>query len=496
MAESKQQTQKQSRKRAKKRNTIKHPWSKNDRLLFKSRGFKKAFADFLESEHPAVGQLSRHQCKVLRKMIGCQKLPLGVRRCQCQNPGCHHTRYYSNTCQTRFCPICSFTIKQRFLERIYGFVLDCPYFFISFNLPFRLRPLALDDRNRRVVLACLQKAVVDTILSICKEPVSKVSPGFLPGIVSTLHTFNKQAEWHPHLHLVVTAGGVPLPVIRKQKKLKYVPETLEGAWITESYLPFEQLRDRGQAKLLEYLREAHRDGRLKFEKHEEVYPYQRFSDFLDGVYQATQIVHVEKSGKGQNARMTHALEYALRYLGHPPLAMSSLVYNETRQMLQWTPKGSGESKGQRSSVRLMLDAFALRMAQHIPGKQDRITGCHGLYAAKQIKRALTIAKAAPQFKDSDFTERMRAKEEHERNRAYAAWQKRHQGNPKPPKFRMKYGLSWRSRIKGTFGADPLKCPKCGSEMLMDKRSLYFNREFCKMHTLKDGQIVTIEIEDG
>jgi hypothetical protein len=375
---------------------------------------------------------------------------------------------------------------------VQSFVLDCPYFFISFNLPFRLRALALDDRNRRVVLSCLQRSIVDTIQSICKEPASTVSPGFLPGIISTLHTFNKQAEWHPHVHLVVTAGGVPLSAVRIQKKLKYVPETLEGAWVSESYMPFEQLRDRGQAKLLEYLREAHKDGRLKFEKHEEWYAYQRFSYFLDGEYQTTQIMHIKKSGKGQNTRMTQALEYALRYLGHPPLAMSSFVYNETRAMVQWTPKGSGESKGQRSPVRLSLEAFALRLSQHIPGKQDRLTGCQGLYAPKQIKRALQIAKAADQFKDSDFTKRMRAQEEREQKKAYAAWQKRHKGKPKPPKFRIKYGIPWRSRIKHSFGSDPLKCPRCGSEMVMGKKSIYFKREFCNTHMLKDGQIVSIE----
>lgn len=390
-------------------------------------------------------------------------------------------------------------MKLRFLERIYRFVLDTNYFFITFTLPYGLRPYAKDPRNRRVVIQCLVRAVTDSLLSICKQHKT----GFMPGIIVVVHTFNKQAQWHPHVHVLITAGGVPLAAIKAQKGLKFSDETMEGAWVSYDYFPEKQVRSRCMAKLMAGLRRTHKQGQLTFEADEPMADAKTWSYFLADVFEKGDYLHIRKDKK-RNGVMTHCLEYALRYMGHPPLAISTLVYNEEKSEVLWTPQVSDGEK--RQSVRLGLEDFVLRMVDHIPGKHDRTVFCYGLYANRQINQALKIAKSHPLFKDSDFSERMRKVLERDQRKRWA--KKKHKQKPLPsreshidntnpdrsdelrayPDDR----IPWQQRVKFSYGVDPLVCERCGHAMKTRKRPQYFSRDFCKTHILKYGQIIKLE----
>ena len=80
--------------------------------------------------------------------------------------------------------------------------------------PKRLRPYFLYDR---ALLGDLARVAARTITAFIRTTVGE--RGLSVGIVASIQTHGSLANWHPHLHLLVTDGGfradgtfVPLPL--------------------------------------------------------------------------------------------------------------------------------------------------------------------------------------------------------------------------------------------------------------------------------------------
>jgi hypothetical protein len=100
-------------------------------------------------------------------------------------------------------------------------MLDVPYRHLVFTLPWELRLLIQD--NRKLLLDVLFRAAADAILSLTAAgPLPKgrkslkwvkgrkrLKP-YLPGMIMVLHTFGSDIKWNPHLHVIITAGGLSL----------------------------------------------------------------------------------------------------------------------------------------------------------------------------------------------------------------------------------------------------------------------------------------------
>ena len=82
-------------------------------------------------------------------------------------------------------------------------VVDVDYFHVVFTLPAALRPIAL--ANRRRVFALLMRAAAQTLLTLGRDPKRL---GAELGITAVLHTWTRELEFHPHVHCIVTAGGL------------------------------------------------------------------------------------------------------------------------------------------------------------------------------------------------------------------------------------------------------------------------------------------------
>jgi hypothetical protein len=82
-------------------------------------------------------------------------------------------------------------------------VLDVDYFHVVFTLPAALRSLTLAHRRR--VFALLLRAASQTLLALGHDPTRL---GAELGITAVLHTWTRELEFHPHVHCIVTAGGL------------------------------------------------------------------------------------------------------------------------------------------------------------------------------------------------------------------------------------------------------------------------------------------------
>ena len=145
--------------------------------------------------------LSREQRQALRAIAVCRTPALGGHLDVCPRCGFERPAYHS--CRNRHCPKCQSLAQARWIEQRMARVLDVDYFHVVFTLPAALRPLAL--AHRRLVFALLLRAAAQTLLTLGHDPKRL---GAELGITAVLHTWTRELEFHPHVHCIVTAGGL------------------------------------------------------------------------------------------------------------------------------------------------------------------------------------------------------------------------------------------------------------------------------------------------
>jgi hypothetical protein len=118
---------------------------------------------------------------------------------------------------------------------------------VVFTLPRHLAPLVL--QNKKVIYDLLFRSSAETLLEVAHNPKRL---GAEIGFFSVLHSWSQKLETHPHVHCVVPAGGLS-------------PDHTH--WVSASerfFLPHEVLRKVFRGKFVYALREAFRDGQLRF----------------------------------------------------------------------------------------------------------------------------------------------------------------------------------------------------------------------------------------
>ncbi len=109
----------------------------------------------------------------------------------------------SVTCRNRQCPTCQSLAPARWIAPRRARVLDVDDFHVVFTLPAARRSVAL--AQRRLVLALLLRAAAETRLALGRDPTRL---GAELGSTAVLHTWTRALEFHPHVHCLVTAGGL------------------------------------------------------------------------------------------------------------------------------------------------------------------------------------------------------------------------------------------------------------------------------------------------
>ncbi len=145
--------------------------------------------------------LSHVQEKAVRGIMRCRTAALGAHVDRCDECGYEKISY--NSCRNRNCPKCQSFAKERWVERQKQNLIAPRCFHVVFTIPQELRSLFLRKQERMYGL--LFKSVSETILELCAD---KKYLGATPGLTAVLHTWGQNLSYHPHIHLVVTGGGL------------------------------------------------------------------------------------------------------------------------------------------------------------------------------------------------------------------------------------------------------------------------------------------------
>jgi hypothetical protein len=151
------------------------------------------------AELETVQQLTGSQKRVLTDIAQCRTEVLGGHIDQCARCGYEHPSY--NSCRNRHCPKCQALVQERWIEARRARMLDVRHFHVVFTLPAELRPLA--RFAPRAVYAALFHAAQRTLLEMGQRRFHATL-----GATLVLHTWNRELGCHPHVHAIVTGGGL------------------------------------------------------------------------------------------------------------------------------------------------------------------------------------------------------------------------------------------------------------------------------------------------
>jgi hypothetical protein len=160
--------------------------------------------DLLTRQYPAFERrqpLQAHVRRAVRMAMRCHTSALGghVERC----PNGHIERIFYNSCGHRFCPRCAGRTRRSWLIRQLGTLLPVRHYHVVFTLPHAVNPLW--RQNPQVMGTLLFHSAVDALRGLLAEPERL---GAEPGMTVTLETWDDRLLFHPHLHCLVTGGGL------------------------------------------------------------------------------------------------------------------------------------------------------------------------------------------------------------------------------------------------------------------------------------------------
>ena len=141
------------------------------------------------------------QKRALADIAACCTEELGGRMYRCDD--CKESFWRFHCCRNRACPKCHGKQTQQWLEKRQAELLPCDYFHAVATVPSELR--GVFRRDQKFMYGLLMRVAAEAVKELCAK---KRHLGGLPGILSVLHTWNGQLGYHPHVHMLITGGGI------------------------------------------------------------------------------------------------------------------------------------------------------------------------------------------------------------------------------------------------------------------------------------------------
>jgi len=153
--------------------------------------------------HSSIQRFNPYSIAVFQKLKNCHTAAIGVHQFRCNNSNCLHTHRQYHSCGNRHCMNCGTLKKEQWIHDRMSELLPTTYFHVVFTLPQELRSLCMG--NRTLLFNLLFEASHHTITTLA---ANERWLGAQPGIVSILHTNGQDLSFHPHIHCIVTGGGI------------------------------------------------------------------------------------------------------------------------------------------------------------------------------------------------------------------------------------------------------------------------------------------------
>lgn len=291
---------------------------------------------------------------MLRDIERCGTAALGGHLDFCEACGYEHPVY--NPCRNRHCPKCQNIEAERWIERRKARVLPTPHFHVVFTLPSELRALA--KARPAFAYDMLFAAATAALQQVAANPKHL---GATLGFSAVLHTWTRELVFHPHLHCLVTGGGLAGTQWVPAKNGFLFPVKVLGALL--------------RGKCLDQIRKAHARGVFGgFDPFDDPEGFDRLMARL--ARHKSWVVYCKPALPSAD----DVIEYLGRYIQRVGIANSRLVSLVDGQV---TFRTHGDD-----TITLPVDAFLARFVQHVLPRGFVKVRHYGLYAPGNVNTKL------------------------------------------------------------------------------------------------------------
>jgi len=227
------------------------------------------------------------------------------------------------------------------------------------------------------------------------------------GNIIVLQTAGRSGHYNPHLHILMTAGGI---------------DPLEQ-WQNITYIPYDMMHRKWQYYLLKMLRDKVSDPAVERDID------RAWREYPKGFVAFLQPGEVPPGGQG-------LAQYLAKYVVSPPISVRRIEKYDGKTVSYWY---RDHKTGQIEHEIIPVLQFIGRMVQHILPKgfhRIRYYGLHGNVRYKKMREQL--ADIIPTQMPAD-----------------------------PRGYRVLPQKPFQQRFFESFGKNPLLCPKCGDDMLLE-----------------------------
>jgi len=352
--------------------------------------------------------------RALRDISVCRTGALGGHRDVC--PGCGCEREVFNSCRNRHCPKCQALRQARWVSERMARALPVRHFHVVFTLPAELRELVRE--HELLLLDLLFAAASETLLQLASDPDRL---GGLLGVTAVVHTWGRNLIFHPHLHCIVTGGGLGPEQTWLESSEKYL-------------LPVKVLGALFRGKFLDGLAALFNQGKLAVtprthRRVAELLAPSAFAKLKDQLYRKDWVVFTKAPFKKTDA--------LFRYLGlytHRVAISNHRILHVDHQHVRFRTRD-------HKTCELAPVEFIRRFLLHVLPRGFVKVRHFGLYAAGNVNSKLVAARTALEQQPADPD---RARSQLEPGQITA--------------------LDWRDLFRQLTGIDLAACPNCGAKL--------------------------------
>lgn len=352
---------------------------------------------------------------VIEQVMKCNTKQLWYATYVCKT--CDYSKHVCFTCHMRLCSTCSKALCDKRVNNISSRLpMHIQYIHITRTLPAELRDFWISFRYHKAFNILFTQAQ-DIVIRYFQKNFH-----IIPWVFSILHTFGSYINRNPHIHMIVTLGGVDYDE-RKCIKWKYI----SFGWMVSQ-------RKRLVIKACRALVKKYRPNKVEYRKPTFKAVYEKSSRY---VQLSDPVIKVQK-----------VMWYLTRYMYRAPISIAKIIntklipwdiYN-SYITLKYIHKNPREERQHTYSIK---EAFQL-LVRHIPDKNFRNVRFAWAFAPRIRKKVIAIISAS---------------------------------HPPPPECKPlpKRPKKYRERMIATFWKDPLSCPCCRTSL--DLYSLTYYSKF-------------------
>lgn len=277
-------------------------------------------------------RLNKKQNTVLNDILTCRTKQRGYHSDECEN--CHDISIFYNSCKNLCCPQCQAVNKEVWAMKQEFYRLNIPYFHVVFTIPSELNSLCL--LRPELMYGILFDSVSETLKQLSED---EKYLGAQIGFTAVLHTWGSNLSLHPHLHCIVSGGGI----------------NTNGKWIHSSkkfFLPVKVLSSLFKGKFMSKLKKSFHPEWL--DNPEE------YQQLIKQCYSKNWIVYTKKPLKNPSS----VIRYLSRYTHRIAISNARIIKHENHEVTFHYKDYKDNSKIKQMT--LSEEEFFRRFMLHVP----------------------------------------------------------------------------------------------------------------------------------